>query len=284
MDSKDSTTSRGSDGLTPAELNASRRGFWDEAFTQVLLRRVPGGATKLLDVGCGLAPAAHALLPKLPGVNYIGVDADEQRLREAENLLTGLPYRDRVELRPGRAEHLPCPDAECEFVLTSMTLQHLPDPAAAVRDVARVLAPGGVFVAVEPDNTNNLFYFDGMLEELTAAFRDLFKQQRRHRRPADTALGPALARIVERERLSVIEFFPYLLGRAKELAAREFFGRLTQVVNIVSATVSPGSPEVETCHAAIARSETVVGPAATGYACHFVPVFVCVAQKEQPLS
>jgi SAM-dependent methyltransferase len=279
MDRKDVAPARGLDGLTSVELSASRRGWWDEAFTELLVRRVPTGATKLLDVGCGVASAAHALLPKLNGAIYIGIDADEKRLQEAEKILVGLAYANRVELRSGRAEQLPCPDAEADFALSTMTMQHLPEPNLAVREVFRALAPGGVFVAVEPDNVNNLLYFDEGLEDVTAALRGLFSEQRLHRRPADIALGPTVARIVEQEGLSVLEFFPYALGRAKKLAAEEFFRRAKQGVDIVAATLPPRSPAVEACMSALARAESDIGRTTVGYGCQFVPVFVCVAQK-----
>ena len=280
MDGRHPTPQRGLDGLTSAELSASRQGLWDRAFTELILTRIPGGTTALVDVGCGLATAAHALLPRLPRATYLGVDADEGRLQDARKLLAGLPYQNRAELRAGRADQLPCQDAQAKFVLTMMTLQHLPDPVAAIKDIARVLEPGGVLVAIEPDNTNNLFYFDAVLPQLNNAFRDLFTAQRRQRRPADIAIGPRVASLVELGHLSVVEFFPHVFGRTKKLAAHQFLDRVKQITNMISADLPPGCAEVDACRAALADTEAAVGgPTITGYACQFVPVFVCVAQK-----
>lgn len=275
----DSTPRRGLDGLTPDELAASRRAWWDDAFTELLLRRVPVGTRQLTDVGCGLATAAHALLPKLPATTYVGVDADAERLEEARKLLAGVPYLDRVELRIGRAEHLPVQDGEAEVVLVSMTMQHLPDPRAALGDIGRALAPGGTLIAVEPDQTASQVYFDGVLDDVTAAFRELFGALRRRRLPADVAIGPALATLAEREGLHVQEFFPYVVGKARKTTARAFFSTMTELVRIVSASLAPEAPEPQACRAALAASEASVGPSTTGYGCHLVPVFVCVARK-----
>jgi ubiquinone/menaquinone biosynthesis C-methylase UbiE len=273
------TESRGLDGLTSAELRASRLAWWDAEFTQLLLRRIPAGTQKLVDVGCGLATAAHALLPHLGDVAYVGVDADEQRLLEAGRLLAGCAYADRVELRTGRAERMPCADGEAGLVLIIATLQHVPDPAAVLKDVARVLSPGGVLVAVEPDQLNNLVYFDGVLDDVSAAFRALYAERRRRRRPADVAVGPRVAALAETQSLAVLEFLPHVLGLARKLAARDFFAELAGAVSIESAVLPSGTREVEACRAALAAAEDRIGPATAGWGCQCVPVFVCVARK-----
>jgi hypothetical protein len=42
-------------------------------------------------------------------------------------------------------------------------MQDLANPCAAVREIARVLAAAGTFIGIEPDNTANQIYFDGVL-------------------------------------------------------------------------------------------------------------------------
>lgn len=274
--SSDPSAPRGLDGLTSAELAASRRGLWDDGLTELILRYVPVEARTVLDVGCGLAASAHALLPRLRGFSYVGVDADERRLADAAALLEGTAYRDRVTLRLGRAERLPCADGAESFVLATMTLQHLADPAAALREVRRILAPAGAFLAMEPDNASNLFYFDGALGEVNRAFRLLFEAQRRLRRPADTCLGPALARLAEEAGLAVKAFFPHAVGRARRTSGRSFLAGLRRTVDVVAAGFPAHAPEPGLCRAAIADAEASLGDA-PGYGCQLVPVFVCVA-------
>jgi ubiquinone/menaquinone biosynthesis C-methylase UbiE len=90
-----------------------------------------------------------------------------------------------VQLQEGRAERLPCGDDSVDLVLSSMTLQHIPDVPAVLSEVNRVLRADGRFVGIEPNNLSNEFYFDGPLEEVNAAFRLLFAAQREAGRPAD---------------------------------------------------------------------------------------------------
>lgn len=280
MDGKgDSSAGRGLDGLTTEELRISRLGFWDDAFTEMLLRRIPATAARLVDVGCGLATAAHALLPRLPSAQYLGLDADEERLRAAARLLEGTAYRARAELRLGPAERIPLADAQADCVLTSMTLLHLPDVAPALREARRILVPGGRFVGIEPDNLNNLFYFDGYLDEVTAALGELFAAQRRARRPADSAIGPTVASLAEREGLCVVECFGHLLGPVKRQTAKQFLDRVRQVAGVVAARVPDVGDAVAAAAPAIDRAEAEIGAETAGYACQLVPVFVCVAEK-----
>lgn len=274
---------RGLDGLTSEEIRASRQGWWGECWTQFLLHWIPADTHRIIDVGCGLATAAHALLPCLGSATYLGIDADENRLREADKSLAGTPYAKRVELQQGRAEQLPCSECAADLVLSSMTLQHVTDVPAVLSEIKRVLCPGGRFVAVEPDNLANQFYFDGSLQEVNAAFRDLFAAQRQARRPADIAIGPAVPRALEKAGFRVIDCLPYAVGRVSRVSASEFFERARRVAAIViaSANLPPLNLAHQECLAAVSRALATVGSETVGYGCQLVPVFVSVAEKNQ---
>lgn len=55
---------------------------------------------------------------------------------------------------------------------------------------------------------------------------------------------------------------------------------MTKLVDLLATYVPADAPEVEACRAALARSEAAIAPSATGYECHAVLVFICVATKE----
>lgn len=64
----------------------------------------------------------------------------------------------RVQTRAGDAEHLPYEDGEFDLVAGHAFLHHLPDPAAALAEMRRVLRPGGaLFIAGEPTRWGDRF-------------------------------------------------------------------------------------------------------------------------------
>ena len=56
-----------------------------------------------------------------------------------------------TDYRVCRAENLPFPAASFDLVTANMVLEHLETPLAVFREIARVLAPGGMFLAVTPN-------------------------------------------------------------------------------------------------------------------------------------
>lgn len=272
---------RGLDGLIAEELRASRQGWWDDRFTDLLLRAIDPAVRELVDVGCGLAAAAHALLPRRERMRYVGVDVDEARLEQARRSLEGVAYAGRVELRPGRAEALPCGGGEADLVLFCMTLQHLPDVGAALGEARRVLAPGGALLAVEPDNLGQRFYFDGPLEELNRALADLAGAAREARRPADSALGPALPAALERAGYERVSCTPHFLGGLRRTTAHQVFDAAARVAEIsaAAARLDAADPRVVQAREAVARSRGRVDPAAPGHGGQIAPVFVSAARR-----
>src|SRR5438477_2356203 len=86
------------------------------------------GATRVLDVGCGVKPYA----PWFEfATSYVGVDVVENRF---------------ADLR-GAVEALPIEDGGFDVVLCLQVLEHSDDPAQAVRELRRVTAPGGRVLA-----------------------------------------------------------------------------------------------------------------------------------------
>lgn len=125
-------------------------GWWQENFTagadpeyeeQILplAEQHLTGATRILDVGCGEGQLARRAAT-LVGTRVVGVDRTEQQLIEAGARGGGVVYG-RSE-----AEHLPFADGSFDAVVICLTLEHLDPFEPAVREVGRVLGPGGRFV------------------------------------------------------------------------------------------------------------------------------------------
>jgi ubiquinone/menaquinone biosynthesis C-methylase UbiE len=97
-----------------------------------------GPGERVLDVACGtgvLACAAHERVGA--GGAVVGLDPNEQMLAVARRKSTG------VEWKSGRAESLPFPDASFDRVVSQFGFMFFEDRPAALREMMRVLRPGG---------------------------------------------------------------------------------------------------------------------------------------------
>lgn len=103
---------------------------------------LPRGA-RLLEVGCGRGVALSYFEERLRPARLVGVDVDPTLLAEAE---ASWNASGPVELVCGDARALPFPDSSFDLVVDFGTLFHVARPEQAVVEIARVLAPGGLFV------------------------------------------------------------------------------------------------------------------------------------------
>jgi SAM-dependent methyltransferase len=115
-----------------------------------LLDRLDGrrdlvGPLQLLDVGVGTGTLVLAALERWHGARAIGVDPSRVMLRlaegEARRRAEGIA--DRLRLMIGDATALPLQDASIDMVLSSFVIQLVSSRAAALREMLRVLRPGG---------------------------------------------------------------------------------------------------------------------------------------------
>jgi SAM-dependent methyltransferase len=105
----------------------------------------------IVDVGCGLGDDVRALaLRTAPGGRAIGVDVsaamiDAARRRSAGGTAPG------GEFHVADAASIPLGDGIADGCRCERLLQHVEDPAAVVREMARVVRAGGIVLAAEPD-------------------------------------------------------------------------------------------------------------------------------------
>lgn len=90
-----------------------------------------------LDVGCSAGFVADELA--LSGAETHGVDIDEPGIAAATQRFGG-----SVEFHLAPGDHLPFPDHRFDVVVFNHIYEHVVDPEAVVREIHRVLAPGGV--------------------------------------------------------------------------------------------------------------------------------------------
>jgi SAM-dependent methyltransferase len=99
---------------------------------------------RVLDVGCGAGSVAKAVKHERPDLDVVGCDVSRSALAVAEASPEG------VQFRLAEAEKLPFADGEFDFVWIFDVLEHVEKPEQVLREVARVLRPGGGFHIVLP--------------------------------------------------------------------------------------------------------------------------------------
>jgi ubiquinone/menaquinone biosynthesis C-methylase UbiE len=105
------------------------------------LRLVPG--QRVLDLGCGPGDGCSALNAR--GAVAIGLDYSDGMLRSAQR-----DPRNAGRLTRGDAGRLPFPDGAFDKLVCTNSFHHYPDHARALREMRRVLKPGGLMVLVDP--------------------------------------------------------------------------------------------------------------------------------------
>jgi len=107
-----------------------------------------GAPSAILDVATGTAGVALALAGQTRA-RITGIDLTETMLRQGQARVASSGLPDRVALVAGRAERLPFPDQSFDALTFTYLLRYVADPAATLRELARVLRPGGAIASLE---------------------------------------------------------------------------------------------------------------------------------------
>jgi ubiquinone/menaquinone biosynthesis C-methylase UbiE len=101
------------------------------------------GVRRALDVGCGPGQFTILAAEALPDTEVWGIDLAPTMIELARRHASESSAAGRLHFEVGDAEKLPFPDRHFDAVLSSGSIKHWPDPAAGLREIHRVLAPGG---------------------------------------------------------------------------------------------------------------------------------------------
>lgn len=148
---------------------------------------------RLLDVGSGPGSITLDLAAIVAPGEVVGVDVQEREV-EAARVLAAERGVANVRFEVGDAYALPFPDASFDAVFSNAVLLHLGDPVRALREMRRVLRPGGVAGIADPDRRLTL---QEPTTPLLEAFQRLFIRISEHRGGSPFYAGTLRALLLE---------------------------------------------------------------------------------------
>jgi len=100
-------------------------------------------ARRGLDAGCGPGQFTILVAERLPSLEMWGIDLAPTMIELARGHAARSPAAGRLHFEVADVAKLPFPDAHFDAVLSSGSIKHWPDPVAGLRELHRVLVPGG---------------------------------------------------------------------------------------------------------------------------------------------
>jgi ubiquinone/menaquinone biosynthesis C-methylase UbiE len=137
-------------GVHP-EIFEGETARWDEiARSEVTPRPHP---IRVMDVGCGTGFVAERIAPVLTGEDsFVCADLSQAMLDACRRTLGDNRFACRFEFVKLHGQTIDQPDGSCDVVTMNSVLHHLPEPAEALREIGRILKPGGCFVVAHEPN------------------------------------------------------------------------------------------------------------------------------------
>lgn len=127
-----------------------------------VLELLPERLGKVVDLGCGPGVMVEAVLAR--GGTFEGIDYSPEMVKEAAEKFPGRPG---VSFQQGDIEALPLADATYDQVICMAVIEYLRSPDPALREIARILKPGGTAIVTVPKRV----HIDKTMVALTAPFR-----------------------------------------------------------------------------------------------------------------
>src|SRR5262245_25401721 len=126
------------------DRRASRflHGLYERVAADVAAAGLHDGA-RVLDVGTGPGRVPLEIAYALPALRVEGLDLSAEMIAHARRNATDAGLDDRVRFTVGDVADLPYADATFDLVVSTMSQHHWADAAAGLRELRRVLRPGG---------------------------------------------------------------------------------------------------------------------------------------------
>jgi ubiquinone/menaquinone biosynthesis C-methylase UbiE len=112
---------------------------------------------RVLDVGCGGGKTIHTVAGMVTGGTVYGIDYSEDSVAVATSVNRKYIDAGRVEISVASVEALPFPDDSFDLVTAVETYYFWPDIVQTLREIRRVLIPGGVVILINEVYSNEKF-------------------------------------------------------------------------------------------------------------------------------
>ncbi len=124
-----------------------RRTFFSESVREKAISIASVQPGKLAaDIGAGTGFVTEGLVQR--GLRVIAVDHSEAMILEMKKKFGDI---DAIDYRKGEAENLPIEDESVDYVFANMFLHHVESPPTAIKEMVRILKPGGMLVITDLD-------------------------------------------------------------------------------------------------------------------------------------
>lgn len=169
---------------------------------------------RIADIGCGPGFMTEALATLVPNGSVVGVDTDRELIRQGRRRLAQ-QGPGRVRFVHASADLMPLEDGAVDLAYARFLFQHLPRPVEVMREMARVVGPGGRVVVVDTDDGGLVLHptpegFDSLVSASQAA---------QARRGGDRRVGRKLREMMHAAgltsvRVDVVPFTTEMVGMA----------------------------------------------------------------------
>ncbi len=117
--------------------------LYRDVYAQIVAWLSPRQDAAIIEAGSGAGGFTCLLAQAAPKGKVTALDESEEMLTATRGAVDAAGLGDRVIYQQGDITHIPLPDEAFDLAWSSRTIHHLPDQLAGVRELARVLKPGG---------------------------------------------------------------------------------------------------------------------------------------------
>lgn len=154
------------------QWDSLRSGYFQEAVRETAIQKAYlRPEMSVADIGAGTGFLSSALAPLVQQVH--AVDASPEMLAVARNNLAGFS---NIHYHEAEGQSIPLPSASMDAVFANMYLHHTPDPLAAIREMVRLLKPGGRLIITDLDTHTHTWMREEMADTWLGFEREQMRQ------------------------------------------------------------------------------------------------------------